>query len=388
MSVEIYGSNDVNANLVREVGVEVARILTETGVQGSLAHTIGLRAGEYGAALLLSTQEMLGEVSPGNCSDTDFVERMKSIGKVTTNPDIEGELFPEQYEIIMANTTALKRRITSVKNTKQITKAMELVSASKMRRAQEQAVKTRDYSKLARAILTRLRERTDVSKHPLFTVREVNNRLFVVITSDRGLAGAYNSNVLRRLTRELRAAKEANENVQIIVVGKQASHFVSRFEDINVIAAYTDFPEQPTPNQIRPILNTVTEMYEKSEVDSVDVIYTDYKSSIVQEIEVQRILPAAFTETHIYPDLDAAIFEPSARAVLDTVTVRLIDAQLAQVFYEAQASEHSMRMMAMKSATDNANDLVDDLTLAFNTARQAGITQELAEITGGAEAIK
>lgn len=288
----------------------------------------------------------------------------------------------------MANTTALKRRIGSVKNTKQITKAMELVSASKMRRAQEQAVKTRDYSKLARAILTRLRERTDVSKHPLFTVREVKNRLFVVIASDRGLAGAYNSNVLRRLTRELKVAQEVGENVQVIVVGKQASHFVSRLEDVNVIAAYTDFPEQPTPNEIRPILNTVTEMYEKSEVDAVDVIYTDYKSSIVQEVEVQRILPAAFTETHIYPDLDVAIFEPSARAVLDTVTVRLIDAQLAQVFYEAQASEHSMRMMAMKSATDNANDLVDDLTLAFNTARQAAITQELAEITGGAEAIK
>lgn len=288
----------------------------------------------------------------------------------------------------MANTTALKRRIGSVKNTKQITKAMELVSASKMRRAQDQALKTRDYSKLARAILTRLRQRTDVTKHPLFATREVRNRLLIVITSDRGLAGAYNSNVLRRLTRELKAAEEATENVQIIVVGKQASHFVSRFENINITAVYTDFPEQPTANEIRPILNTITEMYEKAEIDAVDVLYTDYKSSIIQEVEVQRILPAAFTETKVYPDLDVAIFEPSAQAVLDNVTLRLIDAQLAQVFYEAQASEHSMRMMAMKSATDNANDLVDDLTLAFNTARQAGITQELAEITGGAEAIK
>ena len=265
---------------------------------------------------------------------------------------------------------------------------MELVSASKMRRAQDQAIKTRDYSKLARAILTRLRQRTDVSKHPLFAVREVKNRLLIVITSDRGLAGAYNSNVLRRLTRELKTAEEAAENIQIIVVGKQASHFVSRFENINIIAAYTDFPEQPSANQIRPILNTITEMYEKLDVDAVDVLYTDYKSSIAQEVDVQRILPAAFTETHVYPDLDAAIFEPSAQAVLDNVTLRLIDAQLAQMFYEAQASEHSMRMMAMKSATDNATDLVDDLTLAFNTARQAGITQELAEITGGAEAIK
>jgi F-type H+-transporting ATPase subunit gamma len=288
----------------------------------------------------------------------------------------------------VANTTALKRRIGSVKNTKQITKAMELVSASKMRRAQDQALKTRDYSKLARAILTRLRQRTDVTKHPLFATREVRNRLLIVITSDRGLAGAYNSNVLRRLTRELKAAEEATENVQIIVVGKQASHFVSRFENINITAVYTDFPEQPTANEIRPILNTITEMYEKAEIDAVDVLYTDYKSSIIQEVEVQRILPAAFTETKVYPDLDVAIFEPSAQAVLDNVTLRLIDAQLAQVFYEAQASEHSMRMMAMKSATDNANDLVDDLTLAFNTARQAGITQELAEITGGAEAIK
>jgi F-type H+-transporting ATPase subunit gamma len=288
----------------------------------------------------------------------------------------------------MANTTALKRRIGSVKNTKQITKAMELVSASKMRRAQDQALKTRDYSKLARAILTRLRERTDVSKHPLFKVREVKNRLLIVITSDRGLAGAYNSNVLRRLTRELKAAEEAAENIQIIVVGKQASHFVSRFENINITAVYTDFPEQPSANEIRPILSTITEMYQKAEIDAVDVLFTDYKSSIVQEVEVQRILPAAFTETHVYPDLDTAIFEPSAKAVLDTVTLRLIDAQLAQVFYEAQASEHSMRMIAMKNATDNANDLVDDLTLAFNTARQANITQELAEITGGAEAIK
>lgn len=288
----------------------------------------------------------------------------------------------------MANTIALKRRITSVKNTRQITKAMELVSASKMRRAQEQAVKTRDYSRLARAILTRLRERTDVSTHPLFAVREVKSRLLVVITSDRGLAGAYNSNVLRKLTSELKISLEGQQAVKVIVVGKQASQFISRFDGIDIIATYTSFPEQPTANDIRPILNTVTEMYKQSEVDAVDIIYTDYKSSIAQTVEVQRLLPAAFTETYIHPDLDAAIFEPSPKAVLNSVTLRLIDAQLSQVFYESQASEHSMRMMAMKNATDNANELVDDLTLAFNTARQASITQELAEITGGAEAIK
>lgn len=288
----------------------------------------------------------------------------------------------------MANTTALKRRIISVKNTKQITKAMELVSASKMRRAQEHALKTRAYSKLARAILTRLRERTDVSKNKLFATRVVAKKLYVVIASDRGLAGAYNSNVLRRLTRELKADAENNIATQLIVIGKKASHFVSRLEGIDILAAYTEFPEQPSANDIRPILNTVTEMYQKAEVDAVDVIFTDYKSSITQEVTVDRILPAAFTETEVYPDLDRAIFEPSPQAVLQSVTLRLIESQLAQMFYESQASEHSMRMMAMKNATDNANELVDDLTLAFNTARQASITQELAEITGGAEAIK
>lgn len=289
----------------------------------------------------------------------------------------------------MANTIALKRRITSVKNTKQITKAMELVSASKMRRAQEQAVKTRDYSHLARAILTRLRELTDVSKHPLFETRlAVSTKLYVVITSDRGLAGAYNSNVLRRLARELQTDKDANIISQLIVVGKQAAQFVSRLEGVEVIAAYTDFIEQPTANDLRPILNTLIELYKDKKVDAVDVVYTDYKSSVVQEVTVDRILPAAFMETTVTPDLGAAIFEPSPKEVLDGVTERLIESQLAQVFYESQASEHSMRMMAMKNATDNANELVDDLTLAFNTLRQASITQELAEITGGAEAIK
>ncbi len=289
----------------------------------------------------------------------------------------------------MANTTALKRRITSVKNTKQITKAMELVSASKMRRAQDHAIKTRDYSHLAAAILTRLRQLTDVSNHPLFQERLLLKRkCYIVITSDRGLAGAYNSNVLRRLTRELQIDTETQVSTELIVIGKQASHFVSRLENANIIAAYTEFPEQPSANDLRPILQTILQMYAQSSTDAVDVIFTDYKSSITQEVTVRRLLPAAFTEENLSKDLDKAIFEPSAKEVLDEVTERLIEVQLAQMFYESQASEHSMRMMAMKNATDNANELVDDLTLAFNTARQAGITQELAEITSGAEAIK
>ncbi len=288
----------------------------------------------------------------------------------------------------MASRQQLKQRITSVKSTKQITKAMELVSASKMRRAQELALRSRDYRNAARQILARLRELTDVRKHPLYMQRPIKTRLHVIVTSNRGLAGAYNSNVLKMETRELTADKAAGVTSQAIVVGKQGARFIVRFADVEVIAAYQDFPDHPTANDIRPILNTIVEQFMAGTADAVDVLYTDYKSSITQEVTSERILPAAYVDDPIEPDLENAIFEPSATAVLNAVTERLIEAQLTQAFMESAASEQSMRMMAMKSATDNASDLIEDLTLAFNTARQAAITQELAEITGGAEAIK
>lgn len=290
----------------------------------------------------------------------------------------------------MASSQQLKSRISSVKNTKQITKAMELVSASKMRRAQELTLKSRDYHVLATRILARLRETTDVSQHPLYVTRKIKNRLHVVITSNRGLAGAYNSNVLRQLTKDLQADQQVGIVSKVIVIGKQGSRFVVRFEGVEVIAAYNDFPDHPTANDIRPILDTVCDVFTSKQVDAVDVLFTDYKSSINQLVTVQRVLPAAFNDTtdiEVEYDNDSVVFEPSPLVVLETITRRLIEAQLAQAFTESSASEQSMRMMAMKNATDNATDLIDDLTLAFNTARQAAITQELAEITGGAEAI-
>lgn len=287
----------------------------------------------------------------------------------------------------MASTQQLKRRIGSVKNTKQITKAMEMVSASKMRRAQDMAAKSRDYRNLANALLTRLRELTDVTKHPLFTQRAVKTRVVIVITSDRGLAGAYNSNVLRQLAKELRQDQQDSVTSQLIPIGKQAANFAAKLEGIESLAVYQNFPESPSANDIAPLLTTITDLYTSLTVDAVDIIYTDYKSSISQEVAVQRLLPAAFTTVLISDDLENAVFEPSAQAVLDSVTERLIEANLSQALLESQASEQSMRMMAMKNATDNANELIGDLTLAFNTARQAAITQEIAEITGGAEAI-
>ena len=311
----------------------------------------------------------------------------------------------------MASTQQIKGRIKSVKSTKQITKAMELVAASKMRRAQEATVASRDYTKTARAILTRLRELTDVSKHPLFVTREVKSRILIVMTSDRGLAGAYNSNVLRQLAKELQMDRDNGVETKLILIGKQAAKFTAKIEGVNVLGSYNNMPEKPTLADLSPILHTIkTEfvgekvvapedndggLYGKKKaqqqipnVDAVDVLFTDYKSSVVQEVTQTRLLPAAFADSNISADLELAIFEPNPQVVLDTVAERLVDVQLWQAYLESQASEQSSRMMAMKTASDNAGELIDDLTLAMNTARQAAITQELAEITGGAEAMK
>lgn len=288
----------------------------------------------------------------------------------------------------MANTTAIKRRITSVRNTRQITKAMELVAASKMRRAQEAALRSRAYRILARQLLTRLRQLTDVNRHPLYNKRRVKSRLLVVITSDRGLAGAYNSNILRRFAAELQHDLTTGVQTKLVLIGKQGARFAARLNGVDVMGVYEGFPEHPTANDIRPVLESLMSTFSARKVDAVDILYTDYKSSISQEVALERLLPAAFVEMEGPRELDDAIFEPSPEAVLDNVTERLIEAQLTQDILESLASEQSMRMMAMKNASDNANELIDDLTLAFNSARQAAITQELAEITGGAEAIR
>ncbi len=290
----------------------------------------------------------------------------------------------------MANTIALKRRIGSVRNTRQITKAMELVAASKMRRAQEFAQGGRAYRMAAYSLLTRLGTITEIEDHPLFVKRAVKSRVYVVITSNRGLAGAYNSNVIRLLTKSVIADSLQGIKSQVIAIGKQGANFARRLEAIELIAAYPDFGDHPSANDVRPILNTIVELYTGKQADSVNLIYTDFKSNLVQDATELPLLPARFEpeEGAEVESLMNMTFEPSIEAVLDNVTVRLLEVQIWQAMLESIASEHSMRMMAMKNATDNASDLIDDLTLEFNTARQAAITQELAEITGGAEAIQ
>jgi len=288
----------------------------------------------------------------------------------------------------MANTIVLKRRIGSIKSTKQITKAMELVSASKMRRAQERALKSREYQSLAYSLLARLSSFEEAAIHPLFEKRKVKSKLYILVTSNSTLAGAYNSNVEKLLTRSILDNESQSIKSSVIAIGNQGAHYVRRLQGINLVAVYPAFGDQPTESDIKPVLNTILEKYKSSEVDEVEIVYTVYKSNLVQIATELSVLPAKFEGDVKSEKHDFTNFEPSVDVVLDSVTTRLIEVQLWQALLESLASEHSMRMLAMKNATDNASDIIDDLTLEFNTARQASITQELAEITGGAEALK
>lgn len=287
----------------------------------------------------------------------------------------------------MASTQALKTRIRSVKNTKQITKAMQLVAASKMRRAQDATKASAPYTEAASELLTYLASQGVTKNHPLFTARPVKARLLIVIAADKGLAGAYNSNVMKAYTTTLRSDDAAHISNKTIAVGRKAAQFVTRLKDTEVLGIYEDMPDHPHGREFHAILDTAREQYISGEVDAVDVIYTEFVSSLSQVARVTRVLPAGFKDTEVRDEIREAVYEPDLETVLDGVAYRLVGAQIFQALLDARASEHSMRMIAMKNATDNAGDLADDLTLEMNKARQDAITQELAEISGGVEAL-
>lgn len=287
----------------------------------------------------------------------------------------------------MASTQQLKSRIRSVKSTRQITKAMELVAASKMRRAQEAAKASSDYAHAAHELLTHLAASGVTEGHQLFEKREVKTRLLILVTSNKGLAGAYNANAIKRYVKQLRADEESGIRTQTIAIGRKGAQFASRLKGTEIVGVYESLSERPTGTEVTPVLGTIIDKFTSGEVDAVDVIYTEYINSLTQTVTTDTLLPAGYTEVKVGDDIANARFEPSPKVVLEGVTQRLVEAQLFQALLDASASEQSMRMVAMKNATDNANDLVDDLTLEMNKLRQAAITQELAEISSGAEAV-
>ena len=288
----------------------------------------------------------------------------------------------------MASTQQLKSRIRSVKSTKQITKAMQMVAASKMRRAQDATKGSAPYARAANELLSYLASQGATDGHKWFDVRPIKSRLIIVIASDKGLAGAYNANVLKEYVGLLRNDDKQGISNKTIAVGRKASAFVSRSKDTQVMGVYEDLSDYPEGSEFHAILNSAKDAFESREVDAVDVVHTRFVTSITQVSAVTRLFPAGYEAVEASEFVKDSLFEPNVQRVLDDAAYRLVGAQLFQALLDARASEHSMRMLAMKNATDNATDLVEDLTLVMNKARQGAITQELSEISAGVEALK
>ncbi|TAK03707.1 ATP synthase F1 subunit gamma [Patescibacteria group bacterium] len=299
-------------------------------------------------------------------------------------------------------TRSIKRRLKSVRNTRKITKAMELVAASKMRKAVSSALGSRPYAKIAWETVRSISEVVDVSLHPLLMPRvgKPEKALLVLITSDRGLAGGFNSNAVKHALSEVR--KAGVSSVSAVCVGRRGAEAVKR-AGYPVLASFVDVTNKPTFQDILPIGKVAVEEYLAGRCDTVLIAYTDFVSALTQKPAVLELLPLvdearkapggkaageaeAFTREASRPS--DFTFEPSPQAVLDALLPRIVEAMTYQAVLESAASEHSARMMAMRSATDAASEMIDDLNFTFNQARQAGITQEIAEISSGKAALE
>ncbi len=295
------------------------------------------------------------------------------------------------------STKTIKRRLKSVKNTKKITKAMELVAAAKMRHAVEAAVNTRTYATLAWNLLTTLAKTGSLSL-PLLEVRPVKKTLVVLLTSNRGLCGSFNSNIIKKTLRDIGIFSQTD--VEIIAVGKKGADAVRRAG--HTLAGFIpDLSDTPAFTDVLPIVRLAIDGFMEKRYDRVLIAYTDYQSALHQIPNLRQVLTiveaelkdmiqhaGANDEKQITQDaLDDYLFEPTPLLVLETMLPRLTEMQVFQAVLESAASEHSARMMAMRNASDAASDMIDELNLNYNKARQAGITQQIAEIAGGAAAL-
>lgn len=282
----------------------------------------------------------------------------------------------------MASLQIINRRRQSVRNTRQITKAMQMVAASKLRRAQMAAMAPQAYTQAARQLLANLGAQTVAATHPLFAVRPVKRALTIVIAGDRGMAGGYNSNIVRALSRHMKAVPAEHS---VIAIGKRAALSVARAKDLDGLADFNADVPDIAGTVALPVLAKASELYEKGEVDVVHIISTDFVSTVTQKVEVRQLLPVLPPEKAGAPS--ESTMEPSAEDLIDIAVRRVLEAEVLQAILEARASEEASRMLAMMNASDNASDIIGDLTLVYNNARQGKITQEISEISAGAEAI-
>ncbi len=291
----------------------------------------------------------------------------------------------------MPSTRDIRRRIKSVKNTAQITKAMQMVASAKMRKAQQAALAGRPYAKLMNNVLSAVSEGAGDFSNPLLEVREVKKRALIIISTDKGLCGGLNTNLLRE------AAKYDKATTVHITAGRKASQFIARTK--RELAAEFTYKDSPAFSEARAISRFAQELFTSGKVDQVDVLYTNFLNTMVQKPEVRQLLPIREI-TALDADVQGEsvgkalekntteyLFEPGAEVVMNSLLPHYLNFQVYQFLLEAKASEHSARMVAMKSATDNAKQMIKDLTLEYNKLRQANITRELLEITSAAMAM-
>jgi F-type H+-transporting ATPase subunit gamma len=291
-------------------------------------------------------------------------------------------------------TRTIKRRIKSVTNTRKITKAMELVAASKMRKAVNSVLMSRPYSKLAWETVLSVGKKIDSSIHPLMRQsKKVEKVLLILLSSDRGLAGGYNTNIIKTALNEIRRLGDKVE-IQTVCIGKRGADALRRMKQ-PILASFTEITNNPKFEEILPIGRMIIDEFSAEKYDKVLLVYTDFVSAVSQKPLVLELLP--FGEKEIMEEKEEMeakeecveyIFEPTAREILNKILPRLVETMVYQAVLEAATSEHSSRMFAMRSASDSAAEMIDDLSFTFNQARQAGITQEIAEISSGKAALE
>src|SRR5438045_5901525 len=285
----------------------------------------------------------------------------------------------------MPSTIDIRRRIRSVRNTQQITKAMKMVAAAKLRRAQERIFGARPYAAGLREVLSSVATRVDIKTHPLLAEHEAErNVLLVIITADRGLCGAFNTNVIRA---SMNAINERGwESVQLLPIGRKANDFFKR-RTIPIRRHATQIFQALSLGVAQDIAKTLIEDFTSGTVDAVYVVYNEFKSIISQQVRVERILPIerAWDEMADEPSVDY-LYEPSAAAILNEMLPKHVEFQLYRALLESAAAEQGARMTAMEAATKNASDMISHLTLTYNRIRQAAITKEIIEIVSGAAA--
>jgi F-type H+-transporting ATPase subunit gamma len=282
----------------------------------------------------------------------------------------------------MASQRDIRRRIGAVKNIKQITRAMQFVAASKLKRAQDSTLSARPYSDVIDEVLADLATVLSGEDHPLLAEREEGKRLIVLVTTDRGLAGPLNTNTIRFAAREI---TERPGDLTVVTVGRKGRDSMRR-AGVPLEAHFPGFGDRPTFADVIPLARLITDDFLEGKISRVDVIYSRFVSTLTQKPDLDRLLPIEPSEDTEGIPGNQFIFEPDAATVLRELLPRYVATRLFQAVLEAKASEESSRMVAMKNATENAEELIEDLTLSYNKVRQSNITREMIEIASGANA--